>query len=74
MNQGAIAGAGVAAHLHQHIVPSWAADANFFPIIAETKALPVLLGDTLALAARGLARLTAPSDGVAAAATPSRRR
>jgi ATP adenylyltransferase len=45
MNQGAIAGAGVADHLHQHIVPRWAADANFFPIIAKTKALPQLLGE-----------------------------
>ncbi len=45
MNQGHIAGAGVDAHLHQHIVPRWAADANFFPIIARTKALPQLLGD-----------------------------
>jgi ATP adenylyltransferase len=45
MNQGAIAGAGVDAHLHQHIVPRWASDSNFFPIIAKTKALPQLLGD-----------------------------
>ncbi len=45
MNQGAVAGAGVAAHLHQHVVPRWATDANFFPIIAKTKALPQLLGD-----------------------------
>ena len=45
MNQGVVAGAGVAAHLHQHIVPRWAQDANFFPIIAKTKALPQLLGD-----------------------------
>ncbi len=45
MNQGVIAGAGIAAHLHQHIVPRWASDANFFPIIAKTKALPQLLGD-----------------------------
>nr|WP_243752322.1 HIT domain-containing protein [Leucobacter weissii] len=45
MNQGQIAGAGIAAHLHQHIVPRWAADANFFPIIAKTKSLPQLLGD-----------------------------
>ncbi len=48
MNQGAVAGAGVAAHLHQHIVPRWATDANFFPIIAKTKALPQLLGDVRA--------------------------
>ena len=45
MNQGAVAGAGVDAHLHQHVVPRWNSDANFFPIIAKTKALPQLLGD-----------------------------
>lgn len=45
MNQGAVAGAGVDAHLHQHVVPRWTSDANFFPIIAKTKALPQLLGD-----------------------------
>ncbi|MDF2507058.1 MAG: hypothetical protein K0Q52_917, partial [Microbacterium sp.] len=45
MNQGAVAGAGVDAHLHQHVVPRWTSDANFFPIIAKTKALPQLLGE-----------------------------
>lgn len=45
MNQGEVAGAGVAAHLHQHIVPRWGGDMNFLPIIARTKALPVLLDD-----------------------------
>lgn len=48
MNQGVIAGAGIAAHLHQHIVPRWPADANFFPIIAKTKSMPQLLGDVRA--------------------------
>ena len=48
MNQGAVAGAGVAAHLHQHVVPRWAGDSNFLPIVAQTKALPVLLEDTRA--------------------------
>ena len=43
MNQGVVAGAGIAEHLHQHVVPRWANDANFFPIIANTKALPRLL-------------------------------
>jgi ATP adenylyltransferase len=45
MNQGVLAGAGIAAHLHQHVVPRWATDSNFFPIIAQTKALPKLLGE-----------------------------
>jgi ATP adenylyltransferase len=48
MNQGAIAGAGIDAHLHQHVVPRWATDANFFPIVAQTKALPRLLGEVRA--------------------------
>ena len=48
MNQGAVAGAGIAAHLHQHVVPRWGGDANFLPIIGRTKALPELLGDTRA--------------------------
>ena len=45
MNQGEVAGAGIAAHLHQHIVPRWRNDSNFLPIIAKTKALPRLLGE-----------------------------
>jgi ATP adenylyltransferase len=46
MNQGAVAGAGIAAHLHQHVVPRWGGDSNFLPIIARTKALPEMLADT----------------------------
>lgn len=46
MNQGAISGAGVAEHIHQHIVPRWAGDANFMPIIGQTKTLPALLTTT----------------------------
>lgn len=45
INQGVAGGAGVAAHLHQHIVPRWESDANFFPIIGNTKAMPQLLGE-----------------------------
>jgi ATP adenylyltransferase len=43
MNQGAISGAGVAAHIHQLVVPRWSGDANFMPIIGKTKVLPQLL-------------------------------
>jgi len=45
MNQGQVAGAGIAEHLHQHLVPRWRNDSNFFPIIAKTKAMPKLLGE-----------------------------
>jgi ATP adenylyltransferase len=51
MNQGAIAGAGIAAHLHQHVVPRWGGDQNFMPIIGRTKTLAQLLGDTRSLIA-----------------------
>ncbi len=46
MNQGAISGAGVAEHIHQHVVPRWSGDANFMPIIGQTKVMPVLLSQT----------------------------
>ncbi|MCS6712718.1 HIT domain-containing protein [Brachybacterium sp. EF45031] len=46
MNQGDVAGAGIAGHLHQHVVPRWFGDANFLPIVGRTKALPILLADT----------------------------
>lgn len=52
MNQGEVAGAGVAAHLHQHVVPRWRGDANFLPIIGRTKAVPQLLDDTRRLLTR----------------------
>ncbi|WP_199434873.1 HIT family protein [Qaidamihabitans albus] len=51
MNQGVIAGAGIAAHLHQHVVPRWGGDANFMPVVGHTKVLPQLLGDTRQLLA-----------------------
>jgi ATP adenylyltransferase len=51
MNQGAVAGAGISAHLHQHVVPRWQGDANFMPVIARTKTLPQVLTDTRTLLA-----------------------
>jgi ATP adenylyltransferase len=46
INQGAVSGAGIAGHLHQHIVPRWGGDANFMPIIGKTKVLPKLLQES----------------------------
>ncbi|KMM45365.1 MAG: HIT domain-containing protein [Cellulomonas sp.] len=48
MNQGDVAGAGIAAHLHQHVVPRWDGDSNFLPVVGRSRALPELLSDTRA--------------------------
>lgn len=46
INQGAVSGAGVAAHIHQHVIPRWSGDANFMPLIGQTKVLPKLLSES----------------------------
>jgi ATP adenylyltransferase len=45
INQGRVAGAGIAAHLHQHIIPRWLGDANFFPLVAQTRIVGTLLSE-----------------------------
>jgi ATP adenylyltransferase len=46
MNLGKVSGAGVADHIHLHIVPRWQGDTNFMPILAETKIVSVGLSST----------------------------
>ena len=46
MNLGKVAGAGVADHLHMHVVPRWQGDVNFMSVLAETRLIPQALDDT----------------------------
>jgi ATP adenylyltransferase len=46
VNQGAVAGAGVAAHLHVHVVPRWSGDTNFMPVLADARVVPQALDAT----------------------------
>ena len=52
MNLGVVGGAGIAAHLHQHVVPRWGGDTNFMPVVGHTRVLPQLLPDTRNLLAQ----------------------
>lgn len=51
LNLGRSAGGSLADHLHMHVVPRWAGDANFITVVGETKTIPQLLRDTRALLA-----------------------
>lgn len=46
MNLGRVAGAGIAGHIHMHVVPRWQGDSNFMPVIADTKSMPEYLSKT----------------------------
>jgi len=52
MNQGRAGGAGIAAHLHQHVLPRWVGDTNFIHAVGQTRVLPQLLIETRDLLAK----------------------
>lgn len=57
LNQGAVAGAGISAHLHQHIVPRWGGDSNFMTTVGGAKTMVMLLEDSRDQIAQALGQL-----------------
>jgi ATP adenylyltransferase len=63
MNLGDVAGAGIASHVHQHVVPRWGGDTNFMPVVGATRVLPALLGQTRQMLAQAWAQTASDEQG-----------
>jgi ATP adenylyltransferase len=62
-NLGSVGGAGIADHLHAHVVPRWVGDSNFMPVVGDVRVMPEYLGETwkrLRPAFEGVPGLKAP--------------
>lgn len=56
VNQGRAAGAGIADHIHMHVVPRWVGDTNFMPVLGDVRVMPQHLDDTYSMLRGGFAR------------------
>ena len=63
MNLGRVAGAGIADHLHLHVVPRWNGDTNFMPVLGEVKVMPESLDQVYKKLTEALARRTDTEGG-----------
>ncbi|MGH7645561.1 MAG: HIT family protein [Gemmatimonadales bacterium] len=63
VNVGGAAGAGIADHLHQQVVPRWGGDTSFFTVVGQTRVLPELLAETYERLAPAFGAAGQESDG-----------
>lgn len=59
INSGTAAGAGIADHVHLHVVPRWSGDTNFMPVLADVKVIPEHMEQTAARLRDAYAKLAA---------------